>query len=129
MSHIVIVKAQFKDLAVLKAAFDAFDWKTIQNSTIRTYSPEERKVVYDNVALNPTGKYDIGIVYKDNVYNLAVDHYDASISRQLGDKHGELAKLKRKYAQTLIEQEYEEQGYTTQTTVLPNGALKISILN
>ena len=129
MSHIVAIKTQFRDLALLKQAFAAYGWSIKQDSVIRTYSSAESKVVYKNIAVNPAGKYDIGIKEEDGVYDLDVDFYDTSISKQLGDNFGQLAKLKKKYTQMLIEQEYEEQGYTTQTTMLPNGAIKVSILN
>lgn len=121
MSHIVRIKGQFQNKDALIAAFTKLGWTVVQNQTIRTsqsWDAAGGKIIYEYVAKNPTGGYDVGFNVDQSPIDLNCNFDDASIKKQLGDNFSE---LKKNYHLSLLEQEYGE----LEVIKNPNGSWEI----
>jgi len=124
MSHAVAVKTQFKNIEVLKKAFAESGWtKFAVNSKARMYSSDVAgTLTYDLVAINPAGKFDIGVNMEDGCASFKYDPWDASIERQLGNG---LSKVKQGYTKLELKKFLREQEMSCEIQELPNGKLKV----
>lgn len=125
MSHTVEIKSQIHDIEVLKESFSVFNWVIKENSKIRTYATDPlRDVVYDYVAINPTGQFDIGIKLVGDEYKLFGDFYDRTISQQLGS---ELGSLKQRYSLNIAKNFLEEEDLEYTVNEREDGMIEIEV--
>lgn len=124
MSHAVKIKTQFTSIEVMKKAFARSGWtQFLENSKARMYAYDTAgSKTYDYVAVNPTGKFDIGLNFDDGTLSFIYDTYDSSLERQLGKN---LKNVKQHYALHELKKFTEEEDLDCSVTELPNGMLKI----
>lgn len=108
MSHTVEIKdTHFANFKLLTQAFETLGWEIKEKCKARTYrSDPARDNIYDFVAVNPSGQFDLGIMEEDGEYKIYGDFYDRSLAQQLGN---ELSSLKTQYNFKLSKYLLEEQ--------------------
>lgn len=113
MSHTVQIKeTHFANFKLLNSAFHTLGWEIKEKCKARTYrSDPARDNIYDFVAVNPNGQFDLGIMEEDGEYKIYGDFYDRSLAQQLGDQLGFLkTQYNFKLSKALLEEqelEYE----------------------
>jgi hypothetical protein len=125
MSHTVEIKTEIKNIECLKRAFEHLGWTIKDHSKMRTYGSDPlREAVYDHVAVNPRGQFDIGVRRMESDYKLFGDTYDRSIEEQLGKGFG---KLKQRYSFEVVKEYAEESELEYEVKTLENGTLELVI--
>jgi hypothetical protein len=110
MSHTVEIKTELTNLEATKNAFNKLNWKVVENQKKNTYSSDpDRNTLYDNVAKNPSGGYDVGITTKGGTISFHCDFHDGGIVRGLGK---DFSLLKTQYTLSVLELEYAEVAVT-----------------
>lgn len=107
MSNSVAIVTEFSDWNNFVTALDKLNWKTKQNSKIRTYSGDSsRNKIFGTIAINPNPSgYDVGIEVDSNGKITLVCDFNSSISNTLG--YG-FSKLKTQYVIAAAQQNYQE---------------------
>lgn len=125
MSHTVQIQAEIKDIECLKKAFNHFEWVVNEKGRIRTYATDpDREVIYDYVAVNPRGSFDLGVKRHNDEYKLFGDFFDTTISQQLGSN---VDRLKQRYSFEVISKFTEENELEYEISTLPNGDLELTL--
>lgn len=149
MSHISTISVTLKDLAALKAAVKEFGaqfiegqktyawWgKSVGDSPLPAGMTVDQLGKCDHAIKLPGVNYEIGVVKTKDGYTLAYDAYNYGTGYngipadggKLVAKFGDgLKKLVQSYAVNVAELKARAQGWLTQRTTLPSGAVKLQL--
>ena len=107
MSHISRIELEVKDLGVLGQACERLGLQLIRNQkTFRWYGKEGD---CDHAIKVPEAAYEIGVIQKDNFFELNCDFYDRNLEKVIGSKGG---LLKQAYAVIKTRIEARKKGYS-----------------
>ena len=124
MSDSVAYETVYQNMEALTEAFNALNWKIVENATRRTHPIDPRKnEKFNLVAVNPdkdTVAYDIGIQEGSGPVQLIWDPYGGSIRKHLGEK---FAKLNTQYCLAVARKNYDSVEIDE---VLEDGSLVVS---
>lgn len=125
MSQSVAILTKFKNVELLLEVFRSNRWQIQENCKSRTYPTDShRDDIHRYVAVNPTGKFDIGInADQEGNYSFTCDFYDHSIESQLGKN---LSMVKQGYAFGELRTFMAEEDMTYKIERLNSGEMKIT---
>jgi Protein of unknown function (DUF1257) len=125
MSHTVEINSEILDVEMLKKTFNELNWNIKENTKIRTYRNDpDRDRVYDLIAVNPRGQFDIGIQKSEDRYKLFGDFYDRTIAEQLGN---DLGRLKQRYLNNVLKKYIEEEDVEYTERILEDGTIELEL--
>ena len=107
MSHISKIELEVKDIAVLIKACKKLGLKFVQNQ--ETFKWYGRESSCNHAIEVPGAAYEIGVVRRDDQYDLNCDFYDRNIENAIGRKGG---LLKQAYAVAKTRTEARRKGYS-----------------
>ena len=107
MSHISKIELEVKDIAILKKACKKLGLEFVQDQ--KTFKWYGRESSCSHAIKVPGAGYEIGVVRKDDCYELNCDFYDHNIETAIGRKGGQ---LKQAYAVAKTRTEPHRKGYS-----------------
>ncbi|MFH2059647.1 MAG: DUF1257 domain-containing protein [Pseudomonadota bacterium] len=116
MSHIAKIELEVTDLDSLTKACQQIGLNLVRGKT--TFKWYQGNGKCDHAIEVPGASYEIGLVYKDNKYELQTDFWDKGIETAIG-KNGGL--LKQRYAVERTKSEAVRKGYRVIEKQTDNG--------
>lgn len=119
MSHLTVIKTQFKDLSCLKNALIEMGYSDLkEQASVKDYygnTTTAELVVYTSSGFN------FGFRRNKEEYELIADFYEFE-----EDEHKFVNRIKQKYAYQVVKSESEQQGFTVaDEEVQPDGTVKL----
>lgn len=107
MSHLTKIELEINDLSALRKSCERLDLSfMLDQKQFVWYGREPAKC--DHAIKIPNARYEIGVIKKDNKFELSVDWYDREISKAVGHQGG---LLKQAYAIEKGKIEARKKGY------------------
>jgi hypothetical protein len=116
MSHISKIELEVRDLGILGQACARLGLQLIRGQkTFRWYGKDAQ---CDQAIKIPGANYEIGVLYRNGLYELNCDFYDSNIEKVIGRKGG---LLKQAYAVEKTKIEARKKGYSVLERQTENG--------
>ena len=116
MSHISKIELEVKDLGILGQACARLGLNLIRGQ--RTFKWYGKDAQCEHAIKIPGANYEIGVLYRNGLYDLNCDFYDRNIEKVIGRKGG---LLKQAYAVEKTKIEARKKGYSILERQTENG--------